>query len=122
MDSAFADYVALRMAQPRFVNARSVGSAIELWLRQARLVTAGGVIARDDLIEITARRRPRQPGLQDLRRPWLPGPPQPRRAVTCSRGSALIWAWVNRSVTHCLRENSTVWSLKCGESGLADWE
>ena len=53
---AFAEYVSLRMAQPRFANARSVRNAIDrLRLRQARrLVGAGGVIARDDLMEISA--------------------------------------------------------------------
>jgi probable Rubsico expression protein CbbX len=53
---AFAEYVRLRMAQPRFANARSIRNAIDrLRLRQARrLVAAGGVIARDDLIEISA--------------------------------------------------------------------
>jgi probable Rubsico expression protein CbbX len=53
---AFAEYVGLRMAQPRFANARSIRNAIDrLRLRQARrLVAAGGVIARDDLMEISA--------------------------------------------------------------------
>jgi probable Rubsico expression protein CbbX len=53
---AFAEYVALRMAQPRFANARSIRNAIDrLRLRQARrLVAAGGVIARDDLMQISA--------------------------------------------------------------------
>jgi probable Rubsico expression protein CbbX len=53
---AFAEYVSLRMAQPRFANARSIRNAIDrLRLRQARrLVAAGGVIARDDLMEISA--------------------------------------------------------------------
>ena len=53
---AFAEYVSLRMAQPRFANARSIRNAIDrLRLRQARrLVAAGGVIARDDLVEISA--------------------------------------------------------------------
>ena len=53
---AFAEYVSLRMAQPRFANARSIRNAIDrLRLRQARrLVSAGGVIARDDLMEISA--------------------------------------------------------------------
>ena len=53
---AFAEYVRLRMAQPRFANARSIRNAIDrLRLRQARrLVAAGGVIARDDLVEISA--------------------------------------------------------------------
>jgi probable Rubsico expression protein CbbX len=53
---AFAEYVRLRMAQPRFSGARSIRNAIDrLRLRQARrLVAAGGVIARDDLMEISA--------------------------------------------------------------------
>jgi probable Rubsico expression protein CbbX len=53
---AFAEYVRLRMGQPRFANARSIRNAIDrLRLRQARrLVAAGGVIARDDLMEISA--------------------------------------------------------------------
>jgi len=53
---AFAEYVRLRMAQPRFANARSIRNAIDrLRLRQARrLVAAGGVIAKDDLMEISA--------------------------------------------------------------------
>src|SRR5690348_7738162 len=53
---AFADYVRLRMGQPRFANARSIRNAIDrLRLRQARrLVAAGGVLARGDLMEISA--------------------------------------------------------------------
>jgi len=53
---AFAEYVALRMRQPRFANARSIRNAIDrLRLRQARrLVAAGGVLARDDLMRISA--------------------------------------------------------------------
>jgi hypothetical protein len=53
---AFAEYVALRMGQPRFANARSIRNAIDrLRLRQARrLVAAGGVLARDDLMQISA--------------------------------------------------------------------
>ena len=53
---AFAEYVRLRMAQPRFANARSIRNAIDrLRLRQARrLVAAGGVIAKDDLMAISA--------------------------------------------------------------------
>src|SRR5215831_14158793 len=35
----------------------------------------------------------------------------PRRIVVASWGSLVIWAWVNRSVIHCLRENSLVWSV-----------
>src|SRR5215470_5460340 len=44
------------------------------------------------------------------------GPPRgadhvgwPRRMVVASWRSLVIWAWVNRSVTHCLRENRVVW-------------
>src|SRR5215470_17061278 len=53
---AFAEYVSLRMGQPRFANARSIRNAIDrLRLRQARrLVAAGGVLARDDLMRISA--------------------------------------------------------------------
>ena len=53
---AFAEYVALRMGQPRFANARSIRNAIDrLRLRQARrLVAAGGVLARGDLMRISA--------------------------------------------------------------------
>jgi probable Rubsico expression protein CbbX len=53
---AFAEYVRLRMGQPRFANARSIRNAIDrLRLRQARrLVTGGGLIARGDLMEISA--------------------------------------------------------------------
>jgi probable Rubsico expression protein CbbX len=53
---AFSEYVALRMKQPRFANARSIRNAIDrLRLRQARrLVAGGGLIARTDLMEISA--------------------------------------------------------------------
>jgi hypothetical protein len=53
---AFAEYVRLRMSQPRFANARSIRNAIDrMRLRQARrLVAASGVIARGDLMEISA--------------------------------------------------------------------
>ena len=53
--AAFADYVALRMTQPRFANARSIRNAIDrMRLRQARrLVAAGGTIGRSLLIEIS---------------------------------------------------------------------
>jgi probable Rubsico expression protein CbbX len=53
--TAFAEYVALRMKQPRFANARSVRNAIDrMRLRQARrLVAAGGTIGRPSLIEIS---------------------------------------------------------------------
>src|SRR6201987_4410344 len=47
---AFAEYVRLRMGQPRFANARSIRNAIDrLRLRQARrLVAGGGGTARAD--------------------------------------------------------------------------
>jgi probable Rubsico expression protein CbbX len=53
--AAFAEYVALRMAQPRFANARSIRNAIDrMRLRQARrLVAAGGTIGRSSLTEIS---------------------------------------------------------------------
>jgi hypothetical protein len=53
---ALAEYIGLRMRQPRFSNARSIRNAIDrLRLRQAgRLVTSGGRIGRADLVEITA--------------------------------------------------------------------
>jgi probable Rubsico expression protein CbbX len=52
--AAFAEYVGLRMTQPRFANARSIRNAIDrMRLRQARrLVAAGGTIGRASLIEI----------------------------------------------------------------------
>ena len=51
---AFREYMALRMAQPRFANARSVRNAIDrMRLRQAnRLVAAGALVGRDDLIRL----------------------------------------------------------------------
>jgi len=54
--AAFAEYVGLRMGQPRFANARSMRNAIDrLRLRQAgRLVAAGGPVRLDDLTEISA--------------------------------------------------------------------
>jgi probable Rubsico expression protein CbbX len=53
---ALREYVALRMRQPRFANARSIRNAIDrLRLRHAgRLVAAGGAIGVDELTEITA--------------------------------------------------------------------
>jgi len=53
--AAFREYVALRMAQPRFANARSIRNAIDrMRLRQARrLVAAGGRIGRPDLTTIS---------------------------------------------------------------------
>jgi len=53
--AAFSEYVALRMTQPRFANARSIRNAIDrMRLRQARrLVAAGGTIGRDLLMEIS---------------------------------------------------------------------
>jgi len=54
--AAFREYVALRMTQPRFANARSMRNAIDrLRLRQAgRIVAAGGPIRVQDLVEISA--------------------------------------------------------------------
>ena len=54
-EAAFREYVALRMTQPRFANARSIRNALDrMRLRQARrLVSAGGTIGRDPLIEIS---------------------------------------------------------------------
>jgi probable Rubsico expression protein CbbX len=78
---AFAQYVKLRMSQPRFANARSIRNAIDrLRLRQARrLVAAGGLIARGDLMEISAEdvrasRVFRGAGPDE---PISPGPPGP---------------------------------------------
>jgi probable Rubsico expression protein CbbX len=53
--AAFAEYVALRMTQPRFANARSIRNAIDrMRLRQARrLVSAGGTIGRTSLMKIS---------------------------------------------------------------------
>ena len=51
---AFREYLALRMAQPRFANARSVRNAIDrMRLRQAnRLVAAGAPVGKDDLVRL----------------------------------------------------------------------
>jgi probable Rubsico expression protein CbbX len=51
---ALREYLARRMAQPRFANARSVRNAIDrMRLRQAsRLVAAGALIGKDDLIRL----------------------------------------------------------------------
>lgn len=53
---AFAEYLALRMHQPYFANARSVRNALDrIKLRQAsRLVAQGGVIDADELARIDA--------------------------------------------------------------------
>jgi probable Rubsico expression protein CbbX len=53
--AAFADYLELRMQQPRFSNARSVRNAVERCrLRQAkRLVELHKPLTRDDLVTIT---------------------------------------------------------------------
>jgi probable Rubsico expression protein CbbX len=53
---AFHEYLALRMHQPHFANARSVRNAIDrIKLRQAnRLVHQGGMIARAELMRIDA--------------------------------------------------------------------
>jgi probable Rubsico expression protein CbbX len=52
--SAFDEYLALRMTQPLFANARSVRNALErARLRQAdRLVTAGEPVGRDELMRL----------------------------------------------------------------------
>jgi probable Rubsico expression protein CbbX len=51
---AFDEYVGLRMARPRFANARSIRNALErIRLRQAnRLVAQGGDLGRDDLMTL----------------------------------------------------------------------
>jgi probable Rubsico expression protein CbbX len=53
---AFAEYLALRMTQPHFANARSVRNALDrIKLRQAnRLVRAGGLVAKEELMRIDA--------------------------------------------------------------------
>jgi probable Rubsico expression protein CbbX len=53
---AFGEYLTLRLRQPHFANARSVRNALDrIKLRQAnRLVAAGGLIARDELMRIDA--------------------------------------------------------------------
>jgi probable Rubsico expression protein CbbX len=55
-EAAFGEYIARRMRQPRFANARSMRNAIDrLRLRQAqRLVSAGGQVSGAELMEITA--------------------------------------------------------------------
>jgi len=51
---AFGEYLELRMARPRFANARSVRNALErIRLRQAgRLVEAGLALSRDDVMTL----------------------------------------------------------------------
>lgn len=53
---AFAEYLALRMTQPHFANARSVRNALDrIKLRQAnRLVRQGGLVAKEELMRIDA--------------------------------------------------------------------
>ena len=53
---AFVEYLALRMKQPQFANARSVRNAIDrIKLRQAsRLVSEGGCIPKEQLLRIAA--------------------------------------------------------------------
>ncbi len=53
---AFAEYLALRVKQPHFANARSVRNAIDrIKLRQAnRLVQRGGSIPKEELVRIDA--------------------------------------------------------------------
>lgn len=55
-EAALADYVARRRLQPNFANARSIRNAIDrARLRQAvRLVEAGGLVDREQLITIEA--------------------------------------------------------------------
>ena len=52
--TAFDEYVGLRMARPRFANARSIRNALErIRLRQAnRLVAQGDDLGRDDLMTL----------------------------------------------------------------------
>ena len=54
-EQAFEEYLELRMARPRFANARSVRNALErMRLRQAnRLVAAGGTLSKEDLMTLT---------------------------------------------------------------------
>jgi len=54
---AFREYIELRMAQPRFANARSVRNAIDrIRLRQAnRLVASGAMVGKDDLVRLEAQ-------------------------------------------------------------------
>jgi probable Rubsico expression protein CbbX len=53
---AFAEYLALRMTQPHFANARSVRNALDrIKLRQAnRLVRHGGLVSKEELMRIDA--------------------------------------------------------------------
>ena len=53
---AFAEYLALRMTQPHFANARSVRNALDrIKLRQAnRLVAGGGLVSKEELMRIDA--------------------------------------------------------------------
>ena len=53
-EPVFRDYLARRMTQPRFANARSVRNALErARLRQAnRLMAAAGPVTRDDLMRL----------------------------------------------------------------------
>jgi hypothetical protein len=53
---AFAEYLALRMTQPHFANARSVRNALDrIKLRQAnRLLATGGLVSKGELMRIDA--------------------------------------------------------------------
>ena len=53
---AFGEYLALRMNQPHFANARSVRNALDrIKLRQAnRLVAGGGLVSKEELMRIDA--------------------------------------------------------------------
>ena len=55
-EKAFREYLARRMDQPRFANARSVRNALErARLRQAtRIVSSGGTVSKTDLVRIEA--------------------------------------------------------------------
>jgi probable Rubsico expression protein CbbX len=76
---AFGEYIALRMNQPRFANARSIRNAIDrLRLRQARrLVGGGGPIGRDDLMEISAADVRASRVFSGPAAPPAPAPPAP---------------------------------------------
>ena len=53
---AFHEYLALRMQQPHFANARSVRNALDrIKLRQAnRLMAVGGIVTKEELMRIAA--------------------------------------------------------------------
>jgi hypothetical protein len=55
-DTALREYIARRMTQPHFANARSVRNALDrVRLRQAsRLFARGGAMSKEDLMTIEA--------------------------------------------------------------------